>query len=60
MKRQILVTGGAGHVGSHVIEELLADKENHIISLDNYFNGSEKNHIAGAILCFCRSMSGNE
>lgn len=41
----ILVTGGAGHVGSHVIEELLLDKNNRIISLDNYFNGSRKNHI---------------
>jgi UDP-glucose 4-epimerase len=48
MKRKILVTGGAGHVGSHVIEELLADKQNDVISLDNYFNGSDKNHIAGA------------
>lgn len=41
----ILVTGGAGHVGSHVIEELLSDPENQIISLDNYFNGSIENHI---------------
>jgi UDP-glucose 4-epimerase len=48
MNKTILVTGGAGHVGSHVIEELVADKQNHVISLDNYFNGSEKNHIPGA------------
>ena len=48
MRRTILVTGGAGHVGSHVIEELVADKHNRVISLDNYFNGSEKNHIPGA------------
>ncbi len=41
----VLVTGGAGHVGSHVIEELLQDKDNQIISLDNYFIGSEANHI---------------
>lgn len=44
-KKLILVTGGAGHVGSHVIEELLLDAANRIISLDNYFNGSTKNHI---------------
>lgn len=44
----VLVTGGAGHVGSHVIEELLKDKRNKIISLDNYFNGSVKNHIKDA------------
>jgi len=41
----VLVTGGAGHVGSHLIEELLLDKDNQIISLDNYFIGSSKNHI---------------
>src|SRR5512147_2350278 len=45
---KILVTGGAGHVGSHVIEMLVMDPGNKVISLDNYFNGSEQNHIAGA------------
>jgi UDP-glucose 4-epimerase len=47
-KQVILVTGGAGHVGSHVIEELVQDERNRVISLDNYFNGSEDNHIPGA------------
>jgi UDP-glucose 4-epimerase len=47
-KSIILVTGGAGHVGSHVIEQLLKDPQNKVISLDNYFNGSEDNHIKGA------------
>ena len=46
--RTILVTGGAGHVGSHVIEQLVTDPANRVISLDNYSNGSEANHIAGA------------
>ena len=40
--------GGAGHVGSHVVEQLLADTGNRVISLDNYFNGFETNHIKGA------------
>ena len=44
----ILVTGGAGHIGSHLIEELLQNPENKVISLDNYFNGSKENHINGA------------
>lgn len=43
----IIVTGGAGHVGSHVIELLVKDPANRVISLDNYFNGSAANHIAG-------------
>lgn len=47
-KKIILVTGGAGHVGSHVIEELVKDANNHVVSLDNYFNGTEANHIEGA------------
>src|SRR6185369_16426818 len=46
--KTILVTGGAGHVGSHVVEMLVADPSNQVISLDNYFNGSEANHISGA------------
>jgi UDP-glucose 4-epimerase len=46
--RTIVVTGGAGHVGSHVIELLVADQRNRVISLDNYFNGSADNHVAGA------------
>ncbi len=41
MKR-ILVTGGAGFLGSHLCEKLLA-ANNEVISLDNYFCGSKKN-----------------
>ena len=47
-KHTILVTGGAGHVGSHVVEQLLTNPFNRVISLDNYFNGSEENHLPGA------------
>ncbi len=47
-KKLILVTGGAGHVGSHIVEILVADSNNQVISLDNYFNGSADNHILGA------------
>lgn len=42
------MTGGAGHVGSHVIEELVKNPNNTVISLDNYFTGSTENHIKGA------------
>jgi UDP-glucose 4-epimerase len=47
-KKTILVTGGAGFVGSHLIEELVKDKNNIVISLDNYFTGTKENHIEGA------------
>ena len=43
MKR-ILVTGGAGFIGSHLCERLLNDG-NEVISLDNYFTGSKSNII---------------
>jgi len=47
-QRTILVTGGAGHVGSHVVELLTCDPTNRVISLDNYFLGTVENHVAGA------------
>jgi len=45
MKKKILVTGGAGFVGSHLCERLAQDKNNDVYSLDNYFTGSEDNHV---------------
>ncbi|HSX34790.1 MAG TPA: NAD-dependent epimerase/dehydratase family protein [Candidatus Saccharimonadales bacterium] len=45
--KTILVTGGAGHVGSHVIELLAKETDNHVICLDNYSAGSKNNHVAG-------------
>ena len=46
--KTILVTGGAGFIGSHLIEELVKDENNKVISLDNYFTGSKENHVEGA------------
>jgi UDP-glucose 4-epimerase len=45
--KTILVTGGAGFVGSHLIEKLVSEG-NRVVSLDNYFAGSRDNHIEGA------------
>ena len=45
MKNIIVITGGAGFVGSHLIELLLNKTSKRIISLDNYSTGSFKNHI---------------
>ncbi len=44
--KKALVTGGAGFVGSHLCQRLL-EKGYEVTSLDNYFTGSEKNHIEG-------------
>lgn len=46
-ERIVLVTGGAGFIGSHVCEALVKDPKNKVYSLDNYSTGSEKNHISG-------------
>jgi UDP-glucose 4-epimerase len=43
--KKILVTGGAGFVGSHLCERLAQDKNNDVYSLDNYFTGSKDNHV---------------
>ena len=45
MQKKILVTGGAGFVGSHLCERLAQDANNDVYSLDNYFTGSEANHV---------------
>lgn len=45
-KKTILVTGGAGFIGSHLCEALAA-RGHRVISLDNYFTGSKDNHVAG-------------
>jgi len=44
--KTILVTGGAGFIGSHLCERL-AKEGYKVISLDNYFTGSRDNHVAG-------------
>jgi len=45
MKKFLIVTGGAGFVGSNLIKYLLAKTSFKIISIDNYSSGSKRNHI---------------
>lgn len=45
MKNIIIVTGGAGFIGSNLIELLLKKTSDRVISLDNYSAGTSKNHI---------------
>lgn len=44
MNKRILVTGGAGFLGSHLCEKLLS-QGHEVISLDNYFTGQKENII---------------
>jgi len=43
--KKILVTGGAGFIGSHLCERLSQNENYEVYSLDNYFTGSEANHV---------------
>lgn len=44
MSKRILVTGGAGFLGSHLCETLL-NQGNEVVCLDNYFTGQKKNIV---------------
>lgn len=46
MHKTILVTGGAGFIGSHLCEALAKDENNKVFSLDNYSTGTKKNHLS--------------
>jgi UDP-glucose 4-epimerase len=39
--KNILVTGGAGYIGSHIVEQLIKNKAN-VIILDNLVTGHKK------------------
>jgi UDP-glucose 4-epimerase len=46
MTRQVLVTGGAGFIGSNLVKRLV--KEGYrVVSLDDYSTGNKDNHIEG-------------
>jgi UDP-glucose 4-epimerase len=44
---KVLVTGGAGFVGSNLIKHLKENTDYEITSIDNYFTGKKENHIKG-------------
>ncbi|HUI33097.1 MAG: SDR family oxidoreductase [Dysgonamonadaceae bacterium] len=45
MKKRILVTGGAGFIGSHLCNRLL-EQNNEVLCLDNYFTGNKENVLS--------------
>jgi len=54
MKNIIVVTGGAGFIGSNLIELLLRNTVDNIISIDNYSVGSKKNHIQNSRVSYLK------
>ena len=59
MKNIIVVTGGAGFVGSNLIKLLLKKTNLNIISIDNYSSGSKKNHIKNKRVKYIKSDTQN-
>ena len=58
-KKIIVVTGGAGFVGSNLIFKLLEKTKYKIISIDNYSSGSIKNHFKSSRLKYIKDSSSN-
>ena len=58
-KNLIIVTGGAGFVGSNLISHFLKETNFKIISLDNYSSGTKKNHIKNKRVKYLKSETKN-
>ena len=59
MKNILIVTGGAGFVGSNLISFLIKKTNFKIISIDNYSTGSKKNHILSKKVNYIKSDTKN-
>ena len=59
MKNFLVVTGGAGFVGSNLIKFLVSQTKFNIISIDNYSSGTKKNHIKNKRIIYLRSDTKN-
>ena len=59
MRKFIIVTGGAGFVGSNLIKLLLKKTKYKIISIDNYSSGTAKNHLKNRRVKYYRGETQN-
>ena len=58
-KKKILITGGAGFVGTNLIKLLIKKTDYNIISLDDYSSGSKKNHIKNKRVKYIKGKTAN-
>ena len=59
MKNIIVITGGAGFIGSNLIELLIKKTKFDLISIDNYSSGSKKNHLKNKKVKYINSHTKN-
>ena len=59
MKNIIIITGGAGFVGTNLISLLIKKTKFNIISIDNYSSGYKKNHINNKKIKYIESHTKN-
>ena len=59
MKNIIIVTGGAGFIGSNLISYLLQKTKFKIVSLDNYSTGSKRNHLSNERIIYLKCHTKN-
>ena len=59
MKKFIVITGGAGFIGSNLIEFLVKKTKYNFISIDNYSSGSRNNHILSQRIKYLRGDTVN-
>ena len=58
-KKYIVITGGAGFVGSNLISFLLKKTNFHLISIDNYSSGSKQNHFKSKRVVYIKDNTKN-
>ena len=59
MRNILVVTGGAGFIGSNLISEILKYKKFRVLSIDNYSSGLSKNHIKNRRLKYLKGSTKN-